>query len=178
MLFRSAAKTVDRIIDVFPADRQSQIRTMLSESLRGVIAQQLPKRATGKGRCGAYEVLVATDIAARGIDVTALGHVVNFDVPEVPEDYVHRVGRTGRAEAVGTAFTLVSPDEENDLRQIERAIGRRLPRVTVADFRYDAPPEALEIPHAQRIAEIRRRKQEDRERARANAARRAGHRPG
>src|SRR5260370_188177 len=61
---------------------------------------------------GKYRVLVATDIAARGIDVTALGHVVNFDVPVVPEDYIHRVGRTARAEATGSAFTMVSPEEE------------------------------------------------------------------
>src|SRR5207302_9998077 len=76
---------------------------------------------------GRFPVLVATDIAARGIDVEALSHVVNFDVPHVPEDYIHRVGRTARAELTGDAFTFVSPDEEGDLRQIERAIGKRLP---------------------------------------------------
>ena len=63
---------------------------------------------------------MATDIAARGIDVEALGHVVNFDVPMVPDDYIHRVGRTARAEATGEAFTFVSPEEESDLRAIER----------------------------------------------------------
>jgi ATP-dependent RNA helicase RhlE len=118
-------------------------------------------------------VLVATDIAARGIDVTELGHVVNFDVPAAAEDYVHRVGRTGRAEATGSAFTLVSPDEEASLSSIERAIKRRLPRVTVPDFDYSARPQALEVPHAQRIAEIRSRKRDERERARLNAGRRA-----
>ena len=82
-------------------------------------------------------MLVATDIAARGIDVNALGHVVNFDVPLVPEDYIHRVGRTGRAEATGEAFTLVSPEEEGSLRDIERALGRRLPRVMVSSWRWD-----------------------------------------
>ena len=69
-------------------------------------------------------MLVATDIAARGIDVEALGHVVNFDVPMAPDDYIHRVGRTGRAEATGEAFTFVSPEEEGELRDIERVIGR------------------------------------------------------
>ena len=110
-------------------------------------------------------MLVATDIAARGIDVTALGHVINFDVPMQPEDYIHRVGRTARAELTGTAFTLVSSDEEGDLRAIEKAIGRRLPRVTVPDFDYDAraPAERLEVPHAQRIAEIRARKADERD---------------
>ena len=72
-------------------------------------------------------MLVATDIAARGIDVDELGHVVNFDVPLVPDDYVHRVGRTGRAEATGEAFTFVSPEEEDNLRAIERAIGSACP---------------------------------------------------
>ena len=86
-------------------------------------------------KSGKYRVLVATDIAARGIDVEALGHVVNFDVPDVPEDYIHRVGRTARAEATGDAFTFVSPEEEGDLRAIERAIGKRLPRVTRAGLR-------------------------------------------
>ena len=121
-----------------------------------------------------FPVLVATDIAARGIDVSELGHVVNFDVPQVPEDYIHRVGRTGRAEATGDAFTFVSPDEETDLRAIERAIGKRLPRITVPDFDYTARPQhKLEIPLAQRIAEIRARKRDDRARAELNAARRA-----
>ena len=87
-------------------------------------------------KSGRYRVLVATDIAARGIDVEALGHVVNFDVPLVPEDYIHRVGRTARAEATGDAFTFVAPNEEADLRAIEQAIGKRLPRVTVPDFDY------------------------------------------
>ena len=85
---------------------------------------------------------MATDIAARGIDVEALGHVVNFDVPMVPDDYIHRVGRTARAEATGEAFTFVSPQEEADLRAIESAIGKRLPRVTVPDFDYTARPAA------------------------------------
>ena len=132
-------------------------------------------------KSGKYRVLVATDIVARGIDVEALEHVVNFDVPHVPEDYIHRVGRTARAEATGDAFTFVSPEEEGDLRAIERAIGKRLPRVTVPDFDYTARPKArLEIPIAQRIAEIRARKREERARAEINAARRsaAARRPG
>ncbi|HEX5819809.1 MAG TPA: DEAD/DEAH box helicase, partial [Gemmatimonadales bacterium] len=121
---------------------------------------------------GSIRVLVATDIAQRGIDVEALGHVVNFDVPAVAEDYIHRVGRTGRAEATGEAFTFVAPDEENELRAIERAISKRLPRVTLPDFDYHAKPQArLEIPLAERIAEIRARKAQDRERAKINAAR-------
>jgi ATP-dependent RNA helicase RhlE len=126
-------------------------------------------------KSGKYRVLVATDIAARGIDVEALSHVVNFDVTAAPEDYIHRVVRTGRAELTGDAFTLVAPEEEADLRGIERAIGRTLPRITLPDFDYKARPQVrLEIPMAQRIAAIRARKAEDRARAKANADRRAG----
>jgi ATP-dependent RNA helicase RhlE len=127
-------------------------------------------------KSGKYRVLVATDIAARGIDVTALGHVINFDVPAAPEDYIHRVGRTARAELTGSAFTLVAPEDEGSVRDIERAINKRLPRVTVPDFDYTARAEQrLEMPHAQRIAEIRARKADERQRAKANAERRARH---
>lgn len=123
---------------------------------------------------GRYQVLVATDIAARGIDVEALEHVVNFDVPGMAEDYIHRVGRTGRAEATGEAYTFVSRGEEGDLRSIERAIGARLPRRTLPGFDYDArPAQRFEVPIAERIAEIRKRKAEERARAREKAERRA-----
>ncbi|MEZ0332529.1 MAG: DEAD/DEAH box helicase [Gemmatimonadales bacterium] len=128
-------------------------------------------------KSGKYRVLVATDIAARGIDMVERGHVVNFDVPKVPEEYIHRVGRTARAEAVGDAFTFVAPDEESDLKQIERAVGKRLPRVVVPDFDYQAKPEGrLEVPIGERIAAIKSRKAEERARAAAKAAR-PGRRP-
>jgi len=145
-----------------------------AERIHGNRSQSQRTLALAGFKSGKYQVLVATDIAARGIDVTALGHVVNFDVSAVPEDYIHRVGRTARAEATGAAFTFVSPEEENDLRAIERTIGKRLPRVTVPDFDYQARREAtLEIPIAQRIAAIRERKAADRARSRAKAERRA-----
>ncbi len=125
-------------------------------------------------KSGRYRILVATDIAARGIDVEALSHVLNFDVPAMPDDYIHRVGRTARAEMTGDAITFVSPDEENDLRAIERAIGKRLPRVIVPDFDYkQRPAEQLEIPIRDRIAAIRARKAEERARAKVKAERRA-----
>jgi ATP-dependent RNA helicase RhlE len=120
-------------------------------------------------RAGRFRVLVATDIAARGIDVEALSHVVNFDVPGAPEDYVHRVGRTARAEATGDAFTLVAPDEEGDVRAIERAIGKRLPRITLPEFDYARrSPERLEIPLGERRAALRARRSEERARARSS----------
>ncbi len=111
-----------------------------TERIHGNRSQTQRTGALAGFRNGRYRVLVATDIAARGIDVTALGHVVNFDVPAAPEDYIHRVGRTGRAEATGAAFTLAASEEEGSIRDIERAIDRRLPRVTVPDFDYLAPP--------------------------------------
>ena len=124
-------------------------------------------------KTGRYRVLVATDIAARGIDVEALGHVVNFDVPAQSEDYIHRVGRTARAEMTGEAFTFASPEETDDLRAIERAIGKALPRITIPDFDYSAKPSAkLEIPIAERIAKIRTQRAEERARAKEKEARR------
>ncbi|MBI5060372.1 DEAD/DEAH box helicase [candidate division KSB1 bacterium] len=89
---------------------------------------------------GQFEVLVATDIAARGLDVENISHVINFDVPGTPEDYVHRIGRTARAERRGDAFTIVSPEEEMSMRAIERHLGQVLPRVALRDFNYEAPP--------------------------------------
>jgi ATP-dependent RNA helicase RhlE len=148
-----------------------------AERLHGNRSQPQRTQALTGFKSGKYRVLVATDIAQRGIDIEELGHVVNFDVPKVAEDYIHRVGRTARAEAVGDAFTFVAPDEEEDLRRIERAIGRRLPRVVVPDFDYKARPEArLEVPLGERLAAMRARKKEERARADAKAAR-AGHRP-
>ena len=111
------------------------------ERIHGNRSQAQRTEALAGFKSGKYRVLVATDIAARGIDVTALGHVVNFDVPHVPDDYIHRVGRTARAETTGSAFTLVSPEEEGDLRGIEKAIASRLPRVTLPDFDYNARPQ-------------------------------------
>jgi ATP-dependent RNA helicase RhlE len=130
-------------------------------------------------KSGRYRCLVATDIVARGIDVEQLEHVVNFDVPHVPEDYIHRVGRTARADATGDAFTFVSNEEEQDLAAIERAIGKRLPRVVVAGFDYASKPQQrFEVPIAERIAEIRARKAEERKRAKEKAERRAANSAG
>jgi ATP-dependent RNA helicase RhlE len=120
------------------------------DRIHGDRSQLQRTRALDGFKRGRYRVLVATDIAARGIDVTALGHVVNFDVPAAAEDYVHRVGRTARAEMTGAAFTLVSPEEEAALRGIERAIDKRLPRVTVPDFDYAQPVERPAGPPSKR----------------------------
>jgi ATP-dependent RNA helicase RhlE len=87
-------------------------------------------------KSGKYEVMVATDIAARGIDVAGVTHVINYDVPENPEDYVHRIGRTGRAQAVGDAFTLVTPENADDIRDIQRFIGQKIPELKLEGFDY------------------------------------------
>ncbi|HTF57767.1 MAG TPA: DEAD/DEAH box helicase [Planctomycetota bacterium] len=87
-------------------------------------------------RSGKYRVLVATDIAARGLDVEKITHVINYDIPHTREEYVHRSGRTARAEAEGDAFTLVAPEEEVILRTIEKDMGQPLPRVVLPDFDY------------------------------------------
>jgi ATP-dependent RNA helicase RhlE len=145
-----------------------------ADRIHGNRSQAQRTAALAQFKSGRCPVLVATDIVARGIDVEDLGHVVNFDVPEAPEDYIHRIGRTGRAEATGEAFTFVAPDERGDLAAIERAIGRPLPRVTVPDFDYNARSAApLEVPMAQRIAEIRARKAAERARADQKRQRRA-----
>ena len=135
-----------------------------TERIHGNRTQAQRTSALAGFKAGRYQVLVATDIAARGIDIQELGHVVNFDVPPVPEDYIHRVGRTARAEATGDAFTFVAPQEEGDLRSIERAIGKRLPRITVPDFDYAARPEQkLEIPLADRLKAMREAKAKQRQ---------------
>jgi ATP-dependent RNA helicase RhlE len=87
-------------------------------------------------KSGKYEVMVATDIAARGLDIAGVSHVINYDVPEHPEDYVHRIGRTGRAQNVGDAFTLMNGEELPALQAIERFIGQKIPRLKLQNFPY------------------------------------------
>jgi ATP-dependent RNA helicase RhlE len=88
--------------------------------------QQQRMSAVEGFRTGTFPVLVATDVAARGLDIDGIAHVVNFEVPDTPEAYVHRVGRTGRAESTGSALTLVAPEEERALRALEKAVGVQL----------------------------------------------------
>jgi len=104
--------------DALHADRSQGQRTTALESFR-----------SGKTR-----VLVATDIAQRGLDIAGISHVINYDVPAQPEDYVHRIGRTGRAAATGDAFTFMSPDEIGTVRLIERVLGTPIPRVSVPGY--------------------------------------------
>lgn len=107
--------------------------------IHGNRSQNQRQQALTDFRSGHHQVLVATDVAARGIDVAGISHVVNYDVPAVPTDYVHRVGRTARMEAFGEAITFVSPEEEGDLRGIEKTLGKAIARITLPDFDYRAP---------------------------------------
>ena len=114
--------------------------------LHSNLTQAQRTRAMDGFRREDFQVMVATNIAARGLDVTHITHVISFDVPHVPDDYVHRIGRTARHEAEGDAFVLVSPAEEKSLTQIERHIGQRLPRVTLPDFDYRQSAPAKHAP--------------------------------
>jgi ATP-dependent RNA helicase RhlE len=117
-------------------------------AIHGNKSQSARTRALAEFKDGDLQVLVATDIAARGIDIDQLPHVVNYDLPNVPEDYVHRIGRTGRAGATGEAISLVCVDERDFLRDIERLIKREIPSVVVAGFTPD--PSARPQPILQR----------------------------
>ncbi len=120
--------------------RANQLVRYLEHSGRRVIAihgnksQNARTRALNGFRRGRIDTLIATDIAARGIDVDGISHVVNFDLPNVPEDYVHRIGRTARAGASGSAVSLAAPEERPQLAAIERLVGKVVPRGTVTGF--------------------------------------------
>jgi ATP-dependent RNA helicase RhlE len=112
------------------------------DRIHGNRSQPQRESALAAFRAGRIRVLVATDVASRGIDVEALPHVINFDVPGQPDDYVHRVGRTARAGTTGDALTFVSPAEEGDLRAIERTVGQRIERRRLSGFELDRGPGA------------------------------------
>jgi ATP-dependent RNA helicase RhlE len=116
-------------------------------AIHGNKSQSARTRALAEFKDGSLQVLVATDIAARGIDIDQLPHVVNYDLPNIPEDYVHRIGRTGRAGATGEAVSLVCVDEHDMLKDIERLIKRTLPREVVAGFEPDpnARPQPIQL---------------------------------
>jgi ATP-dependent RNA helicase RhlE len=140
------------------------------DRIHGNRSQPQREAALAAFKHGRIKVLVATDIAARGIDVEALPHVINFDVPVVPDDYIHRVGRTARAGKIGDALTFASPAEQPLVKAIERAVGRPLARRRIEGFDYDAKPEGrLEIPVGERIAAHRARRSEERTRTKVRS---------
>lgn len=108
-------------------------------SLQGNLSQNRRQQAIAGFRDGTYQILVATDIAARGIDVSGVSHVINYDIPNTPDAYIHRIGRTGRAASTGEAFTFVTAEDTAMVRSIERILGSRIQRKEIEDFNYNIP---------------------------------------
>jgi ATP-dependent RNA helicase RhlE len=159
LVFTRTKHRADRLADAL------QVRGFSVARIHGNRSQGQREHALDSFREGKVQVLVATDIAARGLDIEAITHVINFDVPPTAEDYVHRIGRTARAEAVGDAFTLVAPEEEAVMGEIEKSLGQPLPRVTRPDFDYGpyvpittprAAPAAAAAPPPQGMYSTRR----------------------
>jgi ATP-dependent RNA helicase RhlE len=134
LIFTRTKYRADKVANALNKNNYSAAR------LHGDRSQSQRSQALHGFRTGRYRIMVATDLAARGLDVEGISHVINYDVPETPEAYIHRIGRTARAQAVGDAFTLVSQDEERDVYLIEKHLKRAIPRVGVPDFEYSAPP--------------------------------------
>jgi ATP-dependent RNA helicase RhlE len=121
-----------------------------SASLQGNLSQGRRQAALDGFRNGKFEVLVATDIAARGIDVCQVSHVINYDIPNTPEAYIHRIGRTGRAAKRGDAFTLITSDDKQMVKAIDRVIGSKVERRTLVDFDYATPAPKKQMQAARR----------------------------
>ena len=130
LIFTRTKMNADRIAGRLESAGHT-VATMHSDRSQGERTEALEGFRTGK-----YEVMVATDIASRGIDISTITHVINYDVPQHPDDYVHRIGRTGRAQAEGDAFTLMTAEEGPDVSAIERFIGQEIPRVKLENFKY------------------------------------------
>ncbi len=127
-------------------------------SLQGNLSQNRRQEALDGFRSGKYQILVATDIAARGIDVSSISHVVNYDMPDTTDAYTHRIGRTGRAAKTGDAFTFVSREDEFQVKSIERVLGAKIERRTLKGFDYKKPAPARDTEFARPPREPQRRK--------------------
>ncbi len=129
-------------------------------SLQGNLSQNRRQEAMDGFRDGSYRILAATDIAARGIDVSQISHVINYDIPDTAEGYIHRIGRTGRASRRGDAITLVTPEDDGMVRVIERLLSKPLERRTLTDFDYKTPAPAwtVDVPARPAIRLFRRHK--------------------
>ncbi len=117
-------------------------------SLQGNLSQNKRQAALDGFRNGSYQVLVATDIAARGIDVSSISHVINYDMPNTADAYTHRIGRTGRAAKTGDAFTFITREDEDMVRAIERVLGKKVERRTLKGFDYNKPAPARDAEFA------------------------------
>jgi ATP-dependent RNA helicase RhlE len=130
LVFSRMKHSADRIA------RNLESKGIRTAALHSNRSQNQRLKALKDFKSGAVRVLVATDIAARGIDVDGISHVVNYDFPMHAEDYVHRIGRTGRAHAVGDAISFVTPEDRDELRSVERFIGRGIVRKRAEGFNY------------------------------------------
>ncbi len=120
--------------------QQLQKAGYTAASLQGNLSQNKRQEALDGFRDGTYQILVATDIAARGIDVLSISHVINYDMPDTTDAYTHRIGRTGRALKTGDAFTFISKEDEQQVRSIERVLGKKIERRVLEGFDYKQPP--------------------------------------
>ena len=127
-------------------------------SLQGNLSQNRRQAALDGFRDGTFQILVATDIAARGIDVSLISHVINYDIPDTPEAYTHRIGRTGRAAKTGDAFTLVANEDDLMVRGIERVLGGKIERRTVEGFDYSVAAPKKDVEFVRPPREPQRRK--------------------
>ncbi len=128
LVFCRTKHGADRVV------RQLEHEGIAATAMHADKTQAQRTKALNDFRHGRIRVLVATDIAQRGLDISGISHVINYDVPQQPEDYVHRIGRTGRADATGDAFTFMAPDEIAMVRTIERILGEPIPRISVPGF--------------------------------------------
>ena len=125
--------------------RSKNLARLLEESgyeaaaLHGNLSQSNRRKAMDGFRSGRYKILVATDVAARGIDVRGISHVINYDIPDTVDAYTHRIGRTGRLERTGDAFTFITREDEDMVRSIERVLGGKVERRTLEGFDYKKP---------------------------------------
>jgi len=114
-------------------------------SLQGNLSQNRRQDAINGFKNGTYQILVATDIAARGIDIANVSHVINYDIPNTPDAYIHRIGRTGRATRTGDAFTLITEEDSQMVRAIDRVIGSKIERRILPDFNYGPPASQKDV---------------------------------
>lgn len=130
--------------------RDLEKKGLKASALQGNMSQSQRQKAIDGFRAGRHDILVATDVASRGIDVAEISHVINFDMPDTVDAYTHRIGRTGRAEERGTAFTFAGPEDEGMIRDIERVLGTRIERRRVAGFDHVELTTATNKPAANR----------------------------
>jgi len=128
LVFTRTKRAADRIAHIL------EKRDHSSNRIHGDRSQPQREAALKDFKTGKTRVLVATDVAARGIDIESVSHVINYDIPKVPEDYVHRIGRTGRAGSVGRAITLFSTGEEHSMKAIEKLTGQKVDRAILPDL--------------------------------------------